>query len=267
MEGVIARHYLGQYETLEQHIVMCLEVSQKIGSHALDEAITYLPSDLPFLEWLSEELRVYLIYYHDTGKQTSEFQQKVKHNLGTKSPHAIHSAVIYLQEAGQRMGVDLPKQQLWAYLISYVIASHHGEVTPSGLYKYEQTLQQYLMKQDYLKIGWVDGQVIHDYLEVWQAFDWECELTLREFGVLKEALNYLQSVDHEAAYQFMLSQLSNNIYKDDVAGIDEFTEQLKELKATLGIEINIGDEVKRYMEKLAKDRVGERTHARMVEQE
>lgn len=267
MEGVIARHYLGQYETLEEHIVMCLEVSQKIGSHALDEAITYLPSDLPFLQWLSEELRVYLIYYHDTGKQISEFQQKVKHSLDTRSPHAIHSAVIYLKEAGQRMGVDVSKQQLWAYLISYVIASHHGEVTPSGLYKYEQTLQQYLSRKDYLKLGWVDGQVIEDYISVWQDFDWECELTLREFGVLQEALHYLQEVDHEAAYQFMLSQLSKNIYNYDVAEIDEFAQQLKDLKETLGIEINIGDEVKRYMEKLAKGRLGERTHERMVEQE
>lgn len=134
---IIARNVEGYYETLEGHIGLCLDKTQEVDTKQVHTGIAMQYEDLAVKQWLETQLLETIIIYHDMGKRTNAFQDRVKHNTQKAVSHALPSSVCYLYESLQLLDEEDPHIEAktwWLYLLSFVISQHHGVITVNRLY-------------------------------------------------------------------------------------------------------------------------------------
>lgn len=235
---IIARNVEGVYETLMSHIEGCLSKVTIDNTKEVKKGIALLAEPYEVKKWLEGEVTRNIIIFHDMGKNTEDFQERVTHNSKKHVPHAIQSAVIYLYNQMEQITVEDPyyhNKRWWVYLLSYIIAQHHGSININKLYGHESSLIKFLEKEEFKKIGYTHSGALEDVISYWQQASQIREITLREYQVLTDALDLLRTVDHAAAedfdtevYQQLLTEEESLLVNDKVETYESFLHLLKE---------------------------------------
>ena len=263
---IIARNVEGVYETLMSHIRDCLGKVTPDNTKEVKKGVALLAEPFEVKEWLEQEVVRTVIIFHDMGKKTPAFQDRVMHNSQKQVPHAIQSAVIYMYAQYESLAEDDPyyaNKLWWVYLLSYVIAQHHGSMSINKLYGHESSLIKYLEKEDYKQAGYEDEQPLLYFLNYWQQVSQTREVTLREYQVLTDALDLLRMVDHLAAEEFDNHVYGQLLTVEEMAGIDDrvhtYERFLQLLKEDYQINAQIEQSSKGYKKELMQKAIQQKT--------
>lgn len=260
--NIISRNVEGVYESLIDHINHCLRKVGEFSTKEVHRGVAMLDESVEVKTWLEQEIYYTIIVYHDMGKQTDAFQERVKHNTDKAVPHALHSAVSYLYMGLDNLDSEDPhyKQKVWwMYLLSYIIAQHHGTISIGKLYGHESSLIKYLEKEDFKQLGYESSDTLEFFIEFWQRVSTQREVTLREYQLLTDALELLRGVDHAAAEEFDDEVYASLLTGDDLVDIGDRVSKyeglLNLLKDDYSMVIQLSQSIKNYKKALIQEKL------------
>lgn len=262
---IISRNVEGVYESLIDHINHCLRKVGEVSTKEVNKMVALQLEDIEVKRWLEQEIYSTIIIFHDMGKKTDAFQERVKHNTDKPVPHALHSAVSYLYTGLDNLVDGDPhyKQKVWwMYLLSYIIAQHHSMINIGKLYGHESSLIKYLEKEEFKQLGYDSSDTLEFFIGFWQMVSTQREVTLREYQLLMSAWELLREVDHSAAQDFD-DEVYGKILTEDELGdiserVDNYKGLLQILKTDYPIQIQLEASLKSYKKALIQEKLKEK---------
>lgn len=266
MSVIYAREFLKQYETLEGHVdyILAVRNREEIQTHGqeLTKRIKVLPVNREQFDWLDKQLGRMSLVYHDIGKSTNAFQNRLLGYSKKKSPHSMHSAFYYMGDSTLKLEShqQTPFYYLWVYLIGYIISMHHNnEITSQSLYAFETRIINYIEQKEYDDFIDVEGinllEPVVVVIQQWQNFDKQQELTLREYDVIQKGHQYLQACDHLAAHVYADEQIATLLTEDDRDKLNNLKAYIQTTMQFTPVDISEEDALRKYAVSLIEARI------------
>lgn len=264
MAEIYARKFLNTYETLNEHMETILSVgdSDQKKVKELIKAIKLLDEDRSMVEWLILQLTKYTLVYHDIGKKTNGFQNRVLGYRDSSSPHSMHSAFYYIGDMASKLEEHQKTIHYykWVYLIGYIISAHHNNnINARYLHSFESRLLQYIKDGKYSDFMDSDiSRLLEPALLTigkWQEFDTNNDITIQAYDVVQMALNYLIYCDHEAARRYEETQINQLITEDEFSQVAQLKLYLDMTAKFAPVEFKYEDTLLNYSKKLISERL------------